>query len=62
MKYGLKQIQRYTRELGHVVATDFKDGVDILVRGPKAGEYRVNRAKRDGVEIISEKEFFERFK
>ena len=62
MKYGLKQIQRYTREKGHVVATDFQDGVDILVRGPKAGEYRVNRAKRDGIEIISEKEFFKRFK
>ena len=59
LKKGLKQIQRETRENGHIVETKISESTNYLVKGSKPGEYRMKTAKKLGIPVVSEKKFRE---
>ena len=54
-----KAIQNYAKSKGHKVATSVSKNVDFLVTGEKPGGSKLTKAKKLGVNIISEKEFFD---
>ena len=54
-----KAIQNYAKSKGHNVATSVSKNVDYLVIGEKPGGSKLTKAKKLGVKIISEKEFFD---
>ena len=59
LKYGLKNIQRFTREKGHTVALNFDEPIDFLVIGKEAGGYRLKKAEQLEIPILNEREFFD---
>jgi DNA ligase (NAD+) len=58
LDFGLKEIQRYTREQGHRVSTRVGTTVDYLVLGSRPGSHKLKLAKQQGVPTISESDFF----
>jgi DNA ligase (NAD+) len=57
IEMGKKEIQRATRQAGHIVATNFSDGVDYLVVGSNPGRFKIDKANSLDIPIITEEEF-----
>lgn len=63
LQFGRKEIERYTRETGNIVLANFDEGKpDFIVAGSSPGEYRIKKAKRQKIPIITEQQFFSKVK